>query len=206
MPFAPSEDSDEPGHPLSLIRVFAGRSMGSQGSKLSSCGQRRHWSDWAEAQADLSFRWAHMSLCWFYHEAAHFKFRTVKYLSCCSISSPTSLQISDLKSTYTHTLKSRRMTKQTKWPVRPAKTQISLGIRPVWSESLLSIWRRFGSLDTHKAHSEDSDQTGRMHRLIWVFTGCTCHFVGFVKMTVRPAENQISLGIRPVWSESSLSA
>ena len=25
--------------------------------------------------------------------------------------------------------------KPTKWAVRPAKTQISLGIRPVWSES-----------------------------------------------------------------------
>ena len=30
------------------------------------------------------------------------------------------------------------MTKPTKWHVRPAKTQISLGIHPVWSESLLS--------------------------------------------------------------------
>ena len=30
------------------------------------------------------------------------------------------------------------------------------------------------------ANSEDSDQTGRMPRLIWVFAGCTCHFVGFV--------------------------
>ena len=28
---------------------------------------------------------------------------------------------------------SRRMTKPTKWPVRPAKAQISLGICPVWS-------------------------------------------------------------------------
>ena len=28
--------------------------------------------------------------------------------------------------------------KQTKWHVRPAKTQISLGIRPVWSEFSLS--------------------------------------------------------------------
>ena len=26
---APSEDSDQPGHPSSLIRVFAGRSVGS---------------------------------------------------------------------------------------------------------------------------------------------------------------------------------
>ena len=57
--------------------------------------------------------------------------------------------------------------------VRPAKTQISLGIRPVWSESSLSAWRNLGSLATHWAHSEDSDQTGRMPRLIWVFAGRT---------------------------------
>ena len=57
--------------------------------------------------------------------------------------------------------------------VRPAKTQISLGIRPVWSESSLSAWRKLGSLATHRAHSEDSDQTGRRPRLIWVFAGCT---------------------------------
>ena len=44
--------------------------------------------------------------------------------------------------------------------VRPAKTQISLGIRPVWSESSLSAWRKLGSLATHLVHSEDSDQTG----------------------------------------------
>ena len=30
------------------------------------------------------------------------------------------------------------------------------------------------------ADSEYSDQTGRMPRLIWVFAGSTCHFVGFV--------------------------
>ena len=57
--------------------------------------------------------------------------------------------------------------------VPPAKTQISLGIRPVWSESLLSAWRKLGSLATHLVHSEDSDQTGWMPRLIWVFAGRT---------------------------------
>ena len=41
MTCAPSEDSDQPGHQLSLIRVFAGRSKGSQGPKLSSRGQRK---------------------------------------------------------------------------------------------------------------------------------------------------------------------
>ena len=35
---------------------------------------------------------------------------------------------------------SHLMTKPTKWPVPPAKTQISLGIRPVWSESSLFTW------------------------------------------------------------------
>ena len=52
--------------------------------------------------------------------------------------------------------------KPTKWHVRPAKTQISLGSHPVWSEFLLSAWRKLGSLASHWAHSEDSDQTGRM--------------------------------------------
>ena len=68
---------------------------------------------------------------------------------------------------------SHLMTKQTEWHVRSAKTQISLGIRPVWSESLLSAWRKLGSLASHWAHSEDSDQTGWMPRLIWVFVGHT---------------------------------
>ena len=65
------------------------------------------------------------------------------------------------------------MTKPTKWHVPPAKTHISLDIRPVWSESSLSAWRKLGSLATHWVHSEDSDQTDRMPRLIWVFAGCT---------------------------------
>ena len=47
---------------------------------------------------------------------------------------------------------SRLMTKPTKWHVRPAKTPISLGIRPVWSESSLSAWRKRGSLATNRVH------------------------------------------------------
>ena len=75
---------------------------------------------------------------------------------------------------------SRLMTKPTKWPVCPAKTQISLGIRPVWSES--SLCAQWVAKDPNflYADSEDSDQTGHMPRLIWVFAGCTCPFVGFV--------------------------
>ena len=68
---------------------------------------------------------------------------------------------------------SRLMTKPTKRHVRQAKTQISLGIRPVGSESSLSAWRNLGSLATQWGHSENSDQTGWMPRLIWVFAGRT---------------------------------
>ena len=74
------------------------------------------------------------------------------------------------------------MTKPKNWPVHPAKTQISLGIRPVWSVSSLSAWRKHGSLATHWVHSKDSDQTGRMPRLTWAFARRTCHFVDFVML------------------------
>ena len=60
-----------------------------------------------------------------------------------------------------------------KMTVRPAKTQISLGIRPVWSESLLCAQGVAKDPSLLHADSEDSDQTGRMPRLIWVFAGPT---------------------------------
>ena len=66
-----------------------------------------------------------------------------------------------------------RHDKTNKMSVRPAKTQISLGIHPVWSESsLCAQWVAKGPRYLH-ADSEDSDQTGRMPRLIWVFAGRT---------------------------------
>ena len=75
---------------------------------------------------------------------------------------------------------SRLTSKPSKWSVRPAKTQISLGIRPVRSESsLCAQWVSEDPMFLH-ADSEDSDQTGRMQRLIWVFAGRTCNFICFV--------------------------
>ena len=56
---------------------------------------------------------------------------------------------------------SRPMTKPTKWHVRPAKTRIILGIRPVWSESSLSAWRKLGSLATHWAQAKTLMRLGR---------------------------------------------
>ena len=63
--------------------------------------------------------------------------------------------------------------------VRPAKTQLSLGIRPVWSESSLFAWRNLEPLATHWAHSEDwSDWANAQGdlRLRWAHS----HIVRFV--------------------------
>ena len=71
--------------------------------------------------------------------------------------------------------------------VRPAKTQNSLGIRPVYSESLLcAYWVAKDPRFLH-ADSEDSDQIGRMPRLIWVFAGRTltllfCHVAAIINL------------------------
>ena len=56
---APSEDSDQPGHLPSLIRVFAVRMKKAWVLSYPLSAQRRLWSDWVDAQADLSLRWAH---------------------------------------------------------------------------------------------------------------------------------------------------
>ena len=68
---APSKDSDQPGHLPSLIRIFAVRMKKAWVLSYPLRAQWRLWSDWADAQADLSLHWAHMSFCWFWHEAAH---------------------------------------------------------------------------------------------------------------------------------------
>ena len=72
------------------------------------------------------------------------------------------------------------MTKLTKWYVRPAKTQISLGIQSDQNAQ----WVAKDPV-LLQADREDSDQTGRMPRLIWVFAGRTVHCVGFVMRQLK---------------------
>ena len=70
---------------------------------------------------------------------------------------------------------SRLMTKPAKW-LSPSENSD----RPDWSESsLCTKWVAEDSSFLH-ANSKDSDQTGQMPRMIWVFALHTCHFVGFV--------------------------
>ena len=58
-------------------------------------------------------------------------------------------------------------------------------LRSAWAsaqsdQSFRCPHEEIGSSPTHWAHIEDYDQTGRMHRLIWVFAGRKDHFVGLV--------------------------
>ena len=68
---APSEVSDQPGLPPSLIRVFVVHIKKPWALSYPLSIQRRLWSDWADAQADLESSLGAQSLCWFCHEAAH---------------------------------------------------------------------------------------------------------------------------------------
>ena len=68
MACTPSEDS---GHPSSLIKVFVVPMKKAWVLSYLMSTQWRLWSDWADAQADSSLRWAQL-FSWFCHEVAHF--------------------------------------------------------------------------------------------------------------------------------------
>ena len=62
MACAPSEDSNQPGHLPSLIRVFAVRM---KKAWVLSYPLSPQWRLWVDAQADLSLRWAHSNFVGF---------------------------------------------------------------------------------------------------------------------------------------------
>ena len=59
MACAPNEDPDQPGHPPSLSRAFPVHMRKHWALHNLLSAQWRLWSDWVDAQADLSLRWAH---------------------------------------------------------------------------------------------------------------------------------------------------
>ena len=63
---------------------------------------------------------------------------------------------------------SRLMTKPTKWSVHPAKTKISLGILPVWSESSLCAQWVAKEQSFLSADNEDSADAQADLSLRWV--------------------------------------
>ena len=123
----------------------------------------------------LRLRWAKNMLLWFKIEVLCKRNRLIFQTSCKHLQNSVNVTalFANLKQNYHRLLVfwikhlSRLMTKPTKW----------LCICPVWSESLLCA--RWVAKDPSFLHV-NSDQIGRMPRLIRVFAGRTCHFVGFV--------------------------
>ena len=73
------------------------------------------------------------------------------------------------------------ITKPTKWLCAQRRLgSAGASTQSVQTES--SLRTQWAAEDPRILHAdrEDSDQTGRMPRLIWVFDGRTCHFVGFI--------------------------
>ena len=141
-------------------------------SKLSFLhADSEDWSDWADAQADLSLRWAHMPFCRFCRALAHNSNYKIF---------PSSVDQMRRDLYWNNDIwHSQRTTKPTIRHVWPSKTQISfLCIRAVWWESSLiacaSYSLRAIIRGINRCH------TGLMHRLIWIFAGHTGLIVGFV--------------------------
>ena len=68
---ATSEDSDQPEHPRSLIRICVDRMCLLQPPGYPKKYKREHLPYWVDAQADLSLRWSHKSYCWFCRALDH---------------------------------------------------------------------------------------------------------------------------------------
>ena len=91
MACASSEDWDQPAHAPNLIRVFAVCMKKAWILSYPLSAHWRLWSDWADAQADLSHCWAHRYfVCFVMRRLNMFLWRTVenypltinKYLPC----------------------------------------------------------------------------------------------------------------------------
>ena len=179
--------------------LSAWRNLGWVGSLTTHWAHSKDtYKTWADAQADLGLCWAHTHFIGFVMSLPIKRTaKTLIRLGECPGWSESSLvaQAILLVLSYwgSHVVlgtQTRRQWGETiielphdktnKMSVRPAKTQISLGISQVWSETSLSAWRNLGSLTTHWAHSKDTDQTWADAQadlsLRWAHT----HFVDFV--------------------------
>ena len=152
MPYANNKDADQPAHPRSLISTFVIRCLDSMTCILAiaiSKISRFYLASVAE-QDGLNLTWSKIPDDMFSRGVAHIIMFLWRNTENYPLLSPNTLD-----------------------PIfGPSQIPIWAAVRPVSSKSSLSAWRKLGSLATHWVHSEDSDQTGRMHTL----------FVGFVML------------------------
>ena len=96
----------------------------------------------------------------------------------------------------------------TMWYVRPAKPQINLRIRAVWSEALLVVWIIYECEATDWISFGVSKLKRRLHMLAWVYTcqkatllEITCHgLYEFPLLFAFSLENLFCQGLCPFFS------
>ena len=79
---------------------------------------------------------------------------------------------------------SRDVTKPAKWVCAQRRLKSAWASAKSYQILRCAQWVAKGPRFLH-VDSEDSDQTGRMPRLIWVFAGRTCSFIGFVTSRLK---------------------
>ena len=122
MASAPSEDSYQPGHAPSLIRVFDVRKKKAWVLSYPLSAQRRLWSDWADAQSDLSLRWAHSHFVGFVTRRLIFGFKTtgtdfIHFETCWHLRIWFAIKVELVFSSYTRHHSSQEPISMPIWPV-----------------------------------------------------------------------------------------
>ena len=235
--WALSKESDQPGHPLSLIRVFAFRMKKTWVLSYPLSAQWRLWSDWAHSQfvgfvvlrlvcynnesriklrAKCSHTSNYLKPPWSWSgrrfEPEHDK--TNKMTCASSDESDKPEHPPSLIRVFADRMKkawvrSYPLSAQRRfWSVwADAQTDLSLCWEHRWfcwfcrAVAHFIQLRHNGSTKWQMSHSmtksikwhvpsEDSDQTGRMPRLTWVFAGGTGYIVGFVMMRLRCTQHR----------------
>ena len=148
-------------------------------------------SDWTDAQADLSLCWMHRSFCWFCRVGAPIMstrptYHTLEDVDWSfwlhqGVTSHDSCAKKMSTKTWHQTLSTCAASwlNATKWHVCPAKTQISLDIRPIWSVFAVRMkkaWVLSYPMSTQRRLWSDWADAQADLSLRWVHS----HFVGFV--------------------------
>ena len=133
-------------------------------------GQRMPWSACANAQADQGLRCPLielMEMCSICQRTENVQIRLYK----CARSFEASPFTYGIRSFFAWAVKWR---KNILWRMCPMKTRIGLCNSAVRSEYSLFARRNCASSAIENAHSEDSVQTLRLHRLTWIFAAHIC--------------------------------
>ena len=84
------------------------------------------------------------------------------------------------------------------WHVRPAKAEMSLRIRAVWSEHLLVAWILYDCWATDRTVFGAAKLKRRLHRLVWVYT---CQNATLLEITCRGSKSKASVSHFRNWSD-----